>query len=368
MAAEEASLLGLMVGDGLPVQLTARLRNTAQLAARLASDLFADRLLSRVDQERRWYRVYLAARGRLTDRVRNPAAQWLEQLGAFALRSSEKRAPDRIFSQSEQVIASFLRHLWAADGSVWLDREGDHRPSIYYATDSGQLARDVQSLLLRIGINATQSPVGLLRGRPGFQVEVSGGPDMHRFLCVVGDLDPEEELELEEVLEYLEAQPTAQPSPRQASAASAQRRPGGGAGSPELEAPVEGEVYWDRVRSIESAGVEEVFDLTVPGLHNFVADDIVVHNSIEQDADLVMFLYRDEYYNPESEDQGIAELHLSKHRNGPIGTVKLVFLSHYPKFANLTRTQPPVEQSSSDGSSLPDIPDLDEPEAAAEES
>jgi replicative DNA helicase len=104
----------------------------------------------------------------------------------------------------------------------------------------------------------------------------------------------------------------------------------------------------------------------VPDLHNFLADDVVVHNSIEQDADLVMFLYRDEYYNAESEDQGIAELHLAKHRNGPIGTVKLVFLSHYPKFANLTRTQPPVEQSASDGSSLPDIPDIDEPDAAEE--
>jgi len=95
-----------------------------------------------------------------------------------------------------------------------------------------------------------------------------------------------------------------------------------------------------------------------------ILSDLRDSGAIEQDSDLVIFLYRDEYYNPESEDQGIAELHLAKHRNGPIGTVKLVFLSHYPKFANLTRTHPPVEQSASDGSSLPDIPDVDEPESA----
>ena len=72
-----------------------------------------------------------------------------------------------------------------------------------------------------------------------------------------------------------------------------------------------------RVVSIEPEGVEEVYDLTVEGLHNFVAEDIVVHNSIEQDADVVMFIYRDEYYNRESERLGEADVIVAKHRNGP---------------------------------------------------
>jgi len=96
------------------------------------------------------------------------------------------------------------------------------------------------------------------------------------------------------------------------------------------------DVYWDEVVSIEPDGNAEVYDLTVEGLHSFVANDIVVHNSIEQDADLVMFIYRDEYYNPEESDQqGLAEVHLAKHRNGPTDMVKLSFLRRFAKFADL---------------------------------
>ncbi|MBV8396276.1 MAG: replicative DNA helicase, partial [Actinobacteria bacterium] len=63
--------------------------------------------------------------------------------------------------------------------------------------------------------------------------------------------------------------------------------------------------------------------------------DLRESGSIEQDADMVMFLYRDEYYNEQSEDQGLAEVILAKHRNGPTGTEKLAFLKRYAKFADL---------------------------------
>jgi replicative DNA helicase len=97
------------------------------------------------------------------------------------------------------------------------------------------------------------------------------------------------------------------------------------------------DIRWDPVIGIDPDGSEEVFDLTVEGLHNFVAEDIIVHNSIEQDADVVMFIYRDEYYNKESERLGEADMIVAKHRNGPIGEVALTFLPKYPKFANLYR-------------------------------
>ncbi len=63
--------------------------------------------------------------------------------------------------------------------------------------------------------------------------------------------------------------------------------------------------------------------------------DLRESGSIEQDADLVIFLYRDEYYNESSEDQGLAEVILAKHRNGPVGTEKLAFLKRFAKFADL---------------------------------
>jgi replicative DNA helicase len=109
------------------------------------------------------------------------------------------------------------------------------------------------------------------------------------------------------------------------------------AGSEELARLADSDVYWDRVVAVEPDGEEEVYDLTVEGLHNFVAEDIIVHNSIEQDADVVMFIYRDEYYNKESERLGEADMIVAKHRNGPIGDVALTFLPKYPKFANLYR-------------------------------
>jgi len=61
--------------------------------------------------------------------------------------------------------------------------------------------------------------------------------------------------------------------------------------------------------------------------------------ALEQDADIVMFIYRDEYYNPESEKKAIAEIIIAKHRNGPVGTVELTFLKEFTKFGDLARRE-----------------------------
>jgi len=65
--------------------------------------------------------------------------------------------------------------------------------------------------------------------------------------------------------------------------------------------------------------------------------DLRESGSIEQDADVVMFIYRDDVYNLDSPDRGTAEILVSKHRNGPTGMVRLAFLDHYAKFANMAR-------------------------------
>ena len=97
------------------------------------------------------------------------------------------------------------------------------------------------------------------------------------------------------------------------------------------------DLFWDRVIEVTPAGEEEVFDLTVPGPSCWLADGLVTHNSgaIEQDADLVMFIYRDEVYNRDSPDKGTAEIIVGKQRNGPIGDCKLAFIQSYTRFADL---------------------------------
>jgi replicative DNA helicase len=92
-----------------------------------------------------------------------------------------------------------------------------------------------------------------------------------------------------------------------------------------------------------------------------ILSDLRESGNIEQDADLVAFLYRDEYYDPESEAQGEAELIIRKHRNGPIDTIRLSFRPHYPSFGNGSRRdEPAMEQAPGEG------PPLDTVEAAEE--
>ena len=106
----------------------------------------------------------------------------------------------------------------------------------------------------------------------------------------------------------------------------------------ELTRLTHSDVYWDVVESIVPDGVEETFDLTVEYLHNFVVDNVIAKNSIEQDADVVLFIYRDDYYNrEESEKKGLAELIVAKHRNGATGSIDLAFRERYTLFSGLAR-------------------------------
>ena len=97
-----------------------------------------------------------------------------------------------------------------------------------------------------------------------------------------------------------------------------------------------GDLSWDRVVEVSAAGEEDVFDLTVPGPTCWLADGIVSHNSgaIEQDADVIAFIYREEAYDEDTDKRGLAEIIVAKQRNGPIGTVELTFLREYTRFEN----------------------------------
>jgi replicative DNA helicase len=100
-----------------------------------------------------------------------------------------------------------------------------------------------------------------------------------------------------------------------------------------LRALADSDVYWDEVVSIVPDGEEEVYDLTVPGPHNFVADGFVVHNSIEQDADTCMMLHRPGKFDGAQADN-ILEIIIAKQRNGPTGEITLTWMKEYNRYEN----------------------------------
>ena len=380
MTYAEVALLGHLIGDGctLPchvIQYTTREIDLAQNVAFLATEVFGDSIVPRISPERGWYQVYFSAAQHLTHRVRNPIAKWLDSLGVFGLRSYEKFVPQELFSQPQESIGCFLRHLWSTDGCIKLVAGKNLRPIAYYATSSQRLAFDIQTLLLRLSINATLRIVPQVgKGRNQYHVIITGKPDLQLFIIHVGAVGEYKLRSLQDIFQHLENSihnPNRDIIPKdiwkievvpamqaigfttrilQASIGvsfcgstlykvnlSRERalKVGNIVQSFKLVTLAKSDVYWDEILSIEYSGEEEVFDLTVPGLHNFVANNIIVHNSIEQDADLVIMLYRDEYYSPDTPDRGIAEVIIAKHRNGPTGTAKLLFNPQFTKFQNL---------------------------------
>jgi replicative DNA helicase len=108
--------------------------------------------------------------------------------------------------------------------------------------------------------------------------------------------------------------------------------------SEELEMLATNDVYWDEIVSVESLGEMDVFDAEVLGTHNFIADGVAVHNSLEQDADMVVLLHREDAYEPESPRAGEADFIIAKHRNGPTGKVTVAFQGHYSRFVDMAQT------------------------------
>lgn len=94
-------------------------------------------------------------------------------------------------------------------------------------------------------------------------------------------------------------------------------------------------ITWEKVNKISYYELAPVYDLHISNYSNFLTNHLVIHNSIEQDADIVIMLYREDYYNKETVEKNIIELIVAKHRNGPIGSTKLIFDPKYLRFFNL---------------------------------
>jgi replicative DNA helicase len=94
---------------------------------------------------------------------------------------------------------------------------------------------------------------------------------------------------------------------------------------------------WVFITKITYSKIDLVYDLEILNLSNYLTNRILIHNSIEQDADVVLMLYRDEYYNSSTSVKNVMEVIVSKHRNGPIGTAKLIFNPRYLRFDNINK-------------------------------
>nr|YP_009182470.1 DNA replication helicase [Costaria costata]ALF63014.1 DNA replication helicase [Costaria costata]QWK43889.1 DNA replication helicase [Costaria costata]WAM62414.1 Replication helicase subunit [Costaria costata] len=94
-------------------------------------------------------------------------------------------------------------------------------------------------------------------------------------------------------------------------------------------------ITWDKVTRIRYSKLAPVYDLHISNYSNYLTNHLIIHNSIEQDADVVIMLYRDEYYNKDTLEKNLIELIIAKHRNGPIGSTKLIFDPKYLRFFNI---------------------------------
>ena len=332
------------------------------------------------------YQVWLPSPYRLTHGKKHPVREWLEPHGLWGARSWNKFVPEEVFGLEDQKLALFLRHLWATDGSITISRNGHGQTvSTYYSSTSRRLVLDVKRMLLRFGIRSAFGKTTKKRGggvgsyRASYNLRIQGAEDQRRFLSLVGCYGERGEkiAPALEILSVLKANPNVDLVPWEVrpkvAAAMAEKgvngrelaeaigetynggyllgtperrrrfsrtrlaRMAGVLENEELANIAQSDLFWDRIVEISPLGEQPTFDVTVEGTHNFIADGVVVHNSIEQDADMVMFLYRDEYYNSESDDKGIAEVIVGKHRNGPTGKVQLAWMEQYTKFASLAR-------------------------------
>ena len=376
-AEHELVLLGHLVGDGSYLPHQPLRYTTASEANSRAVTEAAERFGCTVKRQAgrgNWHQLVISGNGNRW----HPAGvgAWLRSLGIFGQRSHQKHLPESVFRLPNDKLAVLLRHLWATDGSISLRKPGSRgAPRVYFSTASLQLATDVAALLQRFGIVARLRAVTQGAGRPVHTVDVSGSVDQKKFVENIGGFGPRAApaTALREILQSLNTNPNADTLPVEVmSEVRAEMREKGVStrkmaalrgtayggtshfrfapsrqvlgehadllDSAALREHVDADVFWDRVVSVDppSELEEEVFDLTVPGPANWLADGLVSHNSgaIEQDADMILLIYREEVYDKNTTKKGMAEIDLAKHRNGETGTFVLTFQGQYSRFAN----------------------------------
>ncbi|MGI9336164.1 MAG: replicative DNA helicase [Gammaproteobacteria bacterium] len=194
----------------------------------------------------------------------NGVAAWLQAHGLMGLGAQHKRVPAAVFELPERTLALFINRLFACDGSAFV--QNDSQAVIDYACASEGLALDLRHLLLRFGVLAQlrrRHATYAGERRPRFHLRITHRSSIETFAERIGIFAKEEAIE------------------RVRACQSGNRRHGNADSVPaSFRAPVaSGDVYWDPIESIDYQGIKQVYDLTVPRTHNFIADDVCVHNT-----------------------------------------------------------------------------------------
>ena len=373
---DEIVLLAHMLGDGSfvkrqPIRYASIDEANLSAVAEAAARRFGITAVRDEYAAARVTTLRLPAPFRLARGRRNPIAAWLDEDGLFGLRSHEKFVPDWVFGLPKEQVGLFLHHLWATDGCVHLD-DKRNVGRVYYASTSRRLADDVARLLARWNVFTRIKRVRKKGYRDGFHVHVVGTENQLRFLDEIGvhgargeqvarlsaairDVRPNTNLDTvpQEVWGRVREVLAEQGMTHREFAAAMGTSFGGSTmwkhspgrermarvaevlGDADLDVLATNDIYWDSVASVEPIGEQDVYDATVMGVHNFVANGIALHNSIEQDADMVILLHRDDVYEKESTRPGEADLIVAKHRNGPTRDLTVAFQGHYSRFVDM---------------------------------
>jgi DNA polymerase-3 subunit alpha len=267
---------------------------------------------------------------RRIDRDQEPEIfAWAERLGMLGKTATQKEVPADAFTLGSRQIGLLLSRMWAGDGHLNLDDR-----NLFYATSSRRLAKQVQHLLLRLGIIGRVREVNFpyRGGRVGYQVFVTGNENLRRFaetvavhfrsaarrglverlVLVMPAGGPSRDLIPVAVRQAVRAakERTGETWAQIEEAADVSSRDFYPVGTnphkigftrktigllaehfddEQLRAYAGSDVLWDRVVSIEYVGKKQTYDLEVPGTHNFVANDIIVHNSHSAAYSLVAY-------------------------------------------------------------------------------